>query len=573
MDVEPAVGTTPTPADAAPVDVEVVRGAVTRVSLLAQVLSGATTGDPEAYADAFADTLRESLDRPGVRIRIDLDGSHLSYAGAQVSANDLVTQSIVEGLSAEGFETLTLISGATREELIELVHLLAATRDTGATSAARSRLEARMWALDLPHVHLEVSPRSVVTEADSSRVRGPEMVARAMDHLGLSRDSLGDGATVELGALLGGLRALSGSPAAPTVDTPVTARAWSRALQSLNRKDDVPDAIVGLSLREALRSAESEDACAALVAAARDHAIRSIAHSDTDRAEAIFTELAQATDERHPVSGVEATAVYAGLARAPEASLSSALQAGLARRPGTDDWVPLLFTLPRSTHPDHLATLASHVGRARLPDRLTQAAADGLLSACRRHGLELRNLLASADDDALPVLLRAARHLQDPTLIEPLLGRASHGDPTVRAAALLALRRHQSPRIKASARAAIDDDHRTVRLEALRYVAVYRDADAAAPIGARLTRLRAEQADAEELRALAIAWVHTSHGAAIAELEALAAGKPTHPDLPQAILAAFQRLGDPGKAARERLGRSHPHLRPLLRGTVPSEAP
>ena len=164
-------------------------------------------------------------------------------------------------------------------------------------------------------------------------------------------------------------------------------------------------------------------------------------------------------------------------------------------------------------------------------------------------------------------MLQAARREEDPTLIEPLLARLHHEDPGIREAALTALRAQQSPRIKAAARESIQDPAREVRMEALRYLSVYRDVDSAPMVERRLRDVKQADADLDELRALAIAWLHTSRGAAISEIEALIAESSdrAHPELPAACIAALARAGAPGRDALDRLGRSHERLRPLLR--------
>ena len=144
---------------------------------------------------------------------------------------------------------------------------------------------------------------------------------------------------------------------------------------------------------------------------------------------------------------------------------------------------------------------------------------------------------------------------------------------------LLALRDHQSARIKEVMRAALDDEAKAVRLEALRYLAVYRDGPASEAIVERLNDSSKRQGlDADELRALAISFavIRRGEGAPVLEELASVAAEAASRDRKDAERARNARLltahihglraaGKAGRAALERLGRSHPELRDEIR--------
>ena len=96
------------------------------------------------------------------------------------------------------------------------------------------------------------------------------------------------------------------------------------------------------------------------------------------------------------------------------------------------------------------------------------------------------------------VLLALGRR-PDPTL-ELILAREGSADAQVREAVLIALRSHQSPRVKQVMRAAIGDPASPVRMEALRYPSVYREVAAAETVKSRLLSVRETDADEAELR-------------------------------------------------------------------------
>jgi HEAT repeat protein len=162
------------------------------------------------------------------------------------------------------------------------------------------------------------------------------------------------------------------------------------------------------------------------------------------------------------------------------------------------------------------------------------------------------------------------RRKPEATLTEQLLARAQSADPEVRAAVLLALRELQSPRVREVVRSSLKDPAPAVRLEALRYLSVYRDAESAEPILARLRAATADEADEAELRALAIAFAAIQREKALPELEKVASAELSsrQPAALRASLHGIRACGGAGRASLERLGRSQPRLREEIRGLL-----
>lgn len=548
-----------------PVEIEVVRGAMTRLSLLAQTLSGAHQGDAERYADNVADALGDALAGQALPVVLTLREGAIYYAGTEVSGSDLVTQSIVSRLVEEGLSALTILPGVPREELFELSHLLARPRETEATVETLARLGSEAWALQLRYVHFETEPTRLATEADEA-VRPLDLARRLADQLGIGADTLEPHAFVELGATLSGVRALTDAPRAGGVARPPTGSVWGRALRGVRSAEDVPDSNLSVLVTEALRCPAAPADVTALATAWLDCARAAFRRGEPGLAGHILRPVLVCADPRFRPPGLDAGPIRAALATFAGRSTRDAILHGLRLHPQTDDWIGPLFTLGGcATLEDHVLELAE-VGAGMGPGPVREALGDGLVQAIEAlDGVSVRSLLSRCSDAALPALLQAARRFADPTLIEPLLARTRHDDPTIREAAMFALRAQQSPRIKTAAREAIEDSARSVRLEALRYASVYRDTESADVVGRRVRS--ATDIDAEELRALCIAWLHTSRGSALVELEALAGEPPAgaHPDLPAACIGALGKAGAPGRAALDRLGRAHPELRPHLR--------
>ena len=137
----------------------------------------------------------------------------------------------------------------------------------------------------------------------------------------------------------------------------------------------------------------------------------------------------------------------------------------------------------------------------------------------------------------------------------------------------MALREQQSPRIKVVMRRALADEERGVRLEALRYLAVYRDVEASALVLKRLYKAREDTCDLDELTALARAYAIIARDRNVADFRELiirnvGTRTPSHPGIVDAVLSGMSVCGPPGRRALQQLGRDHPHLREKIRGLL-----
>jgi len=552
-----------------PIEIEIIRGAVTRLSILAQVLAGATEGEPEHYAEAFAEALQQAMSGDVSPATLSLRDGLLVYAGSEVGGNDMVTRNVLLALQEEGLAALTFLPGVEREELLELSHMLARPR----SKEDRSFIDAKAWGLRFQRIHIEGSPLSMVTEVDD-QARPVEQVRRLFSQLGVTEEQLGEGISVELMGLLGGLRGLADSPPAARVSAPPAGSTWARGLREIRYGDDVPDSSVGLLAMESLRATTDTATQTELARLWVAQVLRCISDGAPLLAGALHQRLLICVDADYRPHRMKSEVVTEALRALVTKDTRTALRRGLTRHPQTDDWSGFLFTLASSAAADDLAMVAE-IGADLPSGPLRAALGDGLAMAIESAKRPPRDLMNDASDDALPVVLQALGRFDDATLVEPLLARVQHAQPTVREAALRALRSHHTPRIGVVASEAMADVSRKVRLEALRYLSVYRIVDAAPTIETRLRGVRESEVDADELRALAIALVHTSRGAAIPALEAIV-GDPrahAHPGVPTAGIAALAAAGSHGKAALDRLGRGHEHLRPLLRARTGTSKP
>lgn len=551
------------PTDEGPRPAEIARGAMNRLKVLAEVLR--QRGDPEAAAASFAAALSPLHAVAPLTLTVDARG--FTFDGVEVLGGDLIARVLVEGLIGEGLARVVVLAGAPPEEVAQLGRLLA--RDWRQRASTDDDLELTSWKARFQYVHLELVARSMHELADVEGVSAEAMVRRLLHRLGLDwLEDDGGQLDGEVAALMAELEAIPDGEDAPPPDTDLRARTADGLLAELKAHASAPrdDAALGVLVFETMRHLSSPDDVRRFAGRVADRALDLLATGETDAAGAVVRRAAlMAEADLFPTWGL-GDALREGLSplygpRAAEVIVAQ------ARRAAGAGWAPFLFTWAQLAPSAALAEVLA-VG-ARLDDLAQrQAIADGIALLADAGALGLRELLASTPDDRLPIVLLALRRRADATLVEPILARERSGSSAVREAVLIALREHQSPRIKQVVRAALADPDRAVRIEALRYVSVYRDAEAAAPT---LDTLRAggpAGADEAELRAWAIAAALTGREPALGPLEALAGEVAKRPELARASLHGLRAAGAAGRAALEHLGRTHPELRPELRGLL-----
>ena len=202
-----------------------------------------------------------------------------------------------------------------------------------------------------------------------------------------------------------------------------------------------------------------------------------------------------------------------------------------------------------------------------LPAWATRVLADTLLlrgapEPAAALDLVFRFLAHSERGGVLLGLMMATRHA-DPRLIEPLLGHVCAATEEVRESALVALRQHQTPRIRESIRAALSDSSERVRVEALRYCVAYRDVGAIPSLETRIDSAEVGAATDAEIRALCIAIGRIQGSQALPLLTSLAHGaRPAHhPQLPRFALHGMRAVNsDAARAAMIRAAHVVPAL-------------
>lgn len=569
---------TPSPAAPPSPRLDLVRGTMNRLSALREALRTENADAAIATAEAYATQCLQALERG--RIELQVRGDSVLFTGVEVLGGDLVAEAILEGWAEEGLVALTIEPSVERAELEALARLLG--RDWRGRSTAERDLEAEVWQGNFENVHFRFVARSVITEADVEMPSVEEVGLRLVQQLGLTGIDT-EVVRQEVGSLLASLETASLGPEPEGLSVlrgEVANRVYVTQLARLDRDVDAPVESVSRCLVETVRAAPTAQAARSAVREVARHVCVQFESGAPVDAIALLRRLLPLRSPdlspafvHHDVVREELRSLWAAPARA-------AVQAGLALHPDPETWKGALFTLGELAEVEdlpELCQLGSTVDAA-----LRQPLADALLLVVRRTGSSLRQILSDATDEALPVILLATRRKNDATLVEPLLARASSDDPRVREAVLLALRDHQSPRIKEVMRSALADPAEAVRLEALRYITVYRDAD-----GARRAFSRLEEADAgttlsaNELRGLsmAVAMVLRESGtkALASFIEARAPNPPEEgtgqalPPVPAEVIGALQGLkaaGPAGRASLEALGRANRVLRAEIRSIL-----
>ncbi|GDX78592.1 hypothetical protein LBMAG42_04030 [Deltaproteobacteria bacterium] len=159
-------------------------------------------------------------------------------------------------------------------------------------------------------------------------------------------------------------------------------------------------------------------------------------------------------------------------------------------------------------------------------------------------------------------LAMAARQ-KDPRLIEGVLVHAKDAADEVREAVLVALRNHQTPKIREAVRAALNDAAERVRLEALRFCVAYRDLEVVSELESRLQGAGLSQTSVAEVRAMCIAVARINGVNSLQLLVELADGaRPArHPELPRLALHGLRAMNtEAGRAAMGRVALVVPAL-------------
>jgi len=557
-------------------DVGIMRGVLQRLAMLAHARRQGVQ-NPErdqAAATFFASQLRLLLDQH-MPVALEFTEDTVLYSDTEVNGSDLMAENLTEGLYSEGLRSLYVDLGATDEELSGLAMLL--SRNWLDKASDQDDLEASSWKASFDHIHLDIAARRVVAATDTEQLSPEQMIVRLVRQLGDEEFELSsEQIEAQIARALADLRSCSVGALKPNPEllTSPDHRRLVRGMARAAEARDMGDDNLSLVLFEAVRCADDPEIVADLMGKILTHARWDLREGRPDAALGRLRRLMMVADVDLLPDIPQRETILIELERLWGEEFREALLEGWEANPDVETWQGPLFTLGQAMSRSGVESMLEFA--AALPERgLRQALADAMLTALDQWGVTLRELLDAATETQLPVILLGFARVTDRTAVEPLLAKVSSEDPVVREAVLVALRAHQSPRIKATVRKSLADDARAVRLEALRYVCVYRDAEASETIMGRIEGARADTYDVDELSALTRAYAIINREGGVATLSTLAARhieprKNAHPELLTAVLSGLAASGPAGRAAIQQLGREHPELRGRLREVLSS---
>ncbi|MFT4975877.1 MAG: hypothetical protein ACI8S6_001770 [Myxococcota bacterium] len=521
--------------------------------------------DPPDASSIFTSRMREVLagEQPVV-LQIQSDG--MLCEDTKMVGEDLLSQHLCRVLAGAGLRAMFIEPSATDAELGRLIDLLA--RDWESRAVFEADLPTAAWQARFLAVHLDMAAVALTSDEQGDDDALVIALQRQLASPGLALEG-------ELGVLLGMLRGAESrskswdaysEESTGMLSHPRASEALHRELERIRADKDVSHAQIGAIALEALRQAHSVAVVQLLARQLIEHTIQAFAAGRPEESAFLHGPLSlldASLFSRWPYRA-ELSEALRGLGAA---AMWDAVLEGLEHQPEPGPWLGPLFTLAASTPADEAGRLAQHA--ARLSQRaLRQAVADGLALGQIRAGSEPSALLSLAPPEAWTVALLAMSRSTDATVLAQVLARAGSDDADIREAVLVAVRRQQSPRIKGIAREALADRAESVRLEALRYLAVYRDTDGGERIAAALGVVVPGSRSPGELVAMAKALVVIQGSRAVAPLQKLAMRpelSESDPDLTDAVLVGLFAAGRDGAAALDALGLARPPLRSKIR--------
>lgn len=548
-------------------EVASARAAMNQLMNLADSSRYGERPDPD-IALQFAHVLRKPLSRQlALFFEVKLDT--ITFEGIRVAGSDLVSRQLATILFDAGLRGFQIDPEATVEELARLGVLLATNWSRQA--AFDLDFEATAWKLGLRSVHLDVFQPGLQHTESLVDLHDPELVARLQRQLGADIPrQVGAGLTREISTVLRSLRRLPDEAIDPPKPLDLEAEALrplARMLAAVREDRDATIDEIALVIFECLRNDPGGIGAAETARRLTRHVRALLAAGAPEPAANLLRRSMSLVDSTHFGDFKHRQAIEGELQTLLGDRGREAIAQGV-RHEGTrpEDWKGFLFTLAHLARPRTIRTLLV-LGEV-LPHRCQlQAVADTLVVHVDHHALELKQLLAEAHGEEAVIVLLALARRPDATLLEPILARMMAPEARVRLAALLALRDHRSKRVSEVTRRAAEDVDLDVRMEALRYLSVYRDAEAGTQLMERLRQIGPEDADEHELRAIAMTIGHVMRQNSVPDLRSLAIGQhqSNHPRAHVAALYGLKAAGPSGQATLGAIGRNQPQLRDVVR--------
>lgn len=525
------------------------------------------------FQTAFLAGVRDALqEMPVLMMEVSPEGIHLGDTVVVESTER--RGDLVEMLFSEGLRGISIEAGASEDELLTMGRLLlTAWHNMG---PAEEGFSGAVWRADFAHVYLEIVDALADREHEDA---GESPILRQLA-----------GLVAELNAQAEG------------VDDTEVARLRQDELAVLLRvRDQVDFTDVGAEaarlrlesnlspqLIEEIRAArEDQDMVKADVAGLLTACLGAAGEAEQARTigEALFS---------YVINAVLADGGGSGLVQRTAELLDADLTPHLAHREAVRDAAAILAQEPTRSRLARLFTATDAKEAAGLaftlffllpgedeaiviapllPAWAVRVLADTVLLRAAPEPLVAidvaKRFMSHPDRGGVLIGLAMAARQKDPRLIEGALLHVRDAADEVREAVLVALRNHQTPKIREAVRSCLSDPSERVRLEALRFCVAYRDLEVVPELESRVQAPALAQASVAEVRALCIAIARINGVNSLPLLVELADGaRPArHPELPRLALHGLRAMNtEAGRAAMGRVA----HVVPTLADEVQS---
>ncbi|MCB9745259.1 MAG: HEAT repeat domain-containing protein [Alphaproteobacteria bacterium] len=531
-------------------------------------------------------------------LEAELDGEQLSWQGVEMLGPNTTAAAMAAELFAEGVRTIGFHRGVTEEELERLAELL--TSDWRRRSEFEEDLVASLWRAEFEHVHVDVASRFSQSDDQSlDALRADALGGRKARGEDLSGDSIqlqeleslmeqlragerGDHPMTQMkqdeAELLNRLRAQLKDPVEAADEDeelvlidPLTRAQLEEELLVLARGEDCPIEDMGQVFFELLVGCVDGQGAMEIGAFVAAHALDQLERGHPEVSSLLLARCLAALDEDLFPHFYNREAFRQGYSRAllktgARARLVNAIQ----RNEDKTRLRGALFTMLAGLSHDLRADLVSLC--AELPDADSrQVAADTLLLMLEQDEEQLIKMVDSSREAGAVGPLLALSRISAPQAIGACMARVRDADARVREAALRSLRGQRSPGVKRVMVEALADPEKDVRVEALRYLAVHRDAAQVPDIEEHLKSKDFPGGEPEELRAWFFSYALIGRATSLSLLRQVALGKLTIHGAPEEeavglALSAIHRVGTP--AAKKLLGdlaKQEPRLADAIR--------
>ncbi|HNC96549.1 MAG TPA: hypothetical protein PKW90_10525 [Myxococcota bacterium] len=501
-------------------------GALVRERRSAKILEGMNTEKVSQvegrFKNQYQDSVRAALELHP-RLQLDVMPDAIYHTDHPVIEATERKGDLVEVLYSEGVRSVIIEAGVTPVELDQLADILVTPWHERKENDAD--LATAVWESDFSRVRLELVERLTdeAPDGDSPALRRVEEMIEALETEAEAAEESGLMRQDEVEVLLRlredvGTRSRSaelklGFELVPRLQ---------EDLDLLRKGQDLTGPELPAVLGLCMHTMESPERVELLGRAMIDFLVRQIVAGNTSTA-GLHRLLELLDPECTPQLRGRASVVGA-LAEFTDAEVIEHLRLAVPPEENSE-WRAILFCLGTVLTVEDLLRQVVMV----MPVWAIRVMADAVVLREQGNEVDLfesvRSRVLSDDAGRVRLGLGMATRVDDARLGEPILGLTSSPDAEIREAALYALRRFPSQRLRTRVQELFVDPAEGVRLEALRHVIAARDTQQARRIEARLLDPAMEKASEAEIRALCICMGRTLKGEADGALMALALGQ------------------------------------------------